>query len=75
MGKPVIDWKAGYMSHLQGDKSSAIGYDVYKGELDMGPASITLILIYSIIAVMLLNMTYAARLTPELPCFPAFGGR
>jgi hypothetical protein len=28
----------------------------------------TLILMYSIIAVMILNMTYAARLTPELPC-------
>jgi hypothetical protein len=28
----------------------------------------TLILMYSIIAVMILNMTYAARLAPELPC-------
>jgi hypothetical protein len=28
----------------------------------------TLILMYSIIAVMILNITYAARLTPELPC-------
>ncbi|MHB9292315.1 hypothetical protein Holit_01411 [Hollandina sp. SP2] len=27
-----------------------------------------LILMYSVIAVMILNMTYAARLTPELPC-------
>jgi hypothetical protein len=27
-----------------------------------------LILMYSIIAVMILNMTYAARLTPYLPC-------
>jgi hypothetical protein len=27
-----------------------------------------LILMYSIIAVMILNMTYSARLTPELPC-------
>jgi hypothetical protein len=30
--------------------------------------STTRILMYSIIAVMILNMTYAARLTPELPC-------
>jgi hypothetical protein len=30
--------------------------------------TITFILMYSIIAVMILNMTYAARLTPELPC-------
>ncbi|GHV93575.1 hypothetical protein AGMMS50268_40780 [Spirochaetia bacterium] len=28
----------------------------------------TLILMYSVIAVMILNMTYAGRLTPELPC-------
>jgi hypothetical protein len=34
----------------------------------------TLILMYSIIAVMILNMTYAARLTPELPG-SLFGGR
>jgi hypothetical protein len=27
-----------------------------------------LILMYSVIAVMILNMTYAARLTPDLPC-------
>jgi hypothetical protein len=33
----------------------------------------TLILMYSIIAVMILNMTYAARLTPELPCSPLLG--
>jgi hypothetical protein len=30
--------------------------------------TVTLILMYSIIAVILLNMTYAARLTAELPC-------
>jgi hypothetical protein len=28
----------------------------------------TLILMYSIIAMIILNMTYARRLTPELPC-------
>ncbi|GHU09683.1 hypothetical protein FACS1894151_07940 [Spirochaetia bacterium] len=28
----------------------------------------TLILMYSVIAVMILNMTYAGRLTPDLPC-------
>jgi hypothetical protein len=32
-----------------------------------------LILMYSIIAVMLLNMTYTARLTPELPCSVLLG--
>jgi hypothetical protein len=30
--------------------------------------TVSLILMYSIIAVMILNMTYAARLAPELPC-------
>jgi hypothetical protein len=30
--------------------------------------TMALILMYSIIAVMILNMTYAARLAPELPC-------
>jgi hypothetical protein len=33
----------------------------------------TLILMYSIIAVMILNTTYAARLTPELPCSLVLG--
>jgi hypothetical protein len=33
----------------------------------------TLIFIYSIIASILLNMTYAARLTPELPCSLVLG--
>jgi hypothetical protein len=33
----------------------------------------TLIFMYSIIAVILLNMTYAARLTPELPCSLVLG--
>jgi hypothetical protein len=28
----------------------------------------TLIMMYSIIAVMIMNMTYAARLTPDAPC-------
>jgi hypothetical protein len=30
--------------------------------------SATLIMMYSIIAVMIMNMTYAARLTPDTPC-------
>jgi hypothetical protein len=32
-----------------------------------------LILMYSIIAVMILNMTYIGRLKPELPCFVMLG--
>jgi hypothetical protein len=32
-----------------------------------------LILMYSIIAVMILNMTYAARLTPSQPCSLLWG--
>jgi hypothetical protein len=35
--------------------------------------TVVLILMYSIIAVMILNMTYAGRLTPEMPCFLFLG--
>jgi hypothetical protein len=34
---------------------------------------ITLILMYSVISVMILNMTYLARIAPELPCSVIFG--
>jgi hypothetical protein len=36
--------------------------------------SMALILMHSIIAVMILNMTYATQLAPEFPCPPGIGG-
>jgi hypothetical protein len=63
VGYYVQRWKIGRFHYVL--KSGCAIEKLQERSMDK---TMTLILMYSIIAVMLLNMTYAAWLTPELPC-------